>query len=291
MFNGMINVIKPPQMTSHDVVSWFRKRLNMKKIGHSGTLDPMATGVINVFLGQATKLISYQHHPVKKYRAEMLLGYTSDTLDGWGNVSKVDDPERLDEAVIHEAIQSFVGEIEQIPPMYSAIKINGQKMYQLARKGQIIEREPRKITIYSIDEIKIVENSITFDVVCSRGTYIRTLVDDIGEKLKTKAIMTNLIRMENENFSLQDAMTLEEIQNAIDHDDYSFILDLLKIMNFVEERFELNSSQMMSLKNGLPLQLNVKSDLCLLMHQNTLVGLAGVENGHFKIFKRFLSEV
>lgn len=291
MISGLINVVKPPQMTSHDVVSWMRRHFGIKKIGHSGTLDPMATGVINIFIGDATKLIEYQHHPIKKYRAKMLLGYTSDTLDIWGKVSKEIMNNKYCDEDIKKAVKSFIGEINQIPPMYSAIKINGQKMYQLARKGQVVKREPRTVIIHNIKIINIVENSITLDITCSRGTYIRTLIDDIGAKLNTRAVMTDLIRIENEGYNLKEAMTLEEINKYILNDDYSFIIKMVDILSNINEELILSSEEMKLFKNGITPYLKIKSELCILKYNNLLVGLAGNKDGKICIYKRFLSEV
>ena len=175
--------------------------------------------------------------------------------------------------------------------MYSAIKINGQKMYQLARKGQVVKREPRTIMIHNIKIVNIVENSITLDITCSRGTYIRTLIDDIGIKLNTCAVMTDLIRIENEGYNLQESMTLEEINNHIIDNDYNFIIRMEDILKDSNEEIVLNFEEMKLFKNGITPNLKIESELCLIKYNRLLVGIAGNKDGNICIYKRFLSEV
>ncbi len=291
MKTGMINVVKPPQMTSHDVVSWMRRQLKMKKIGHTGTLDPMATGVVNVMIGQATRLIPYLQNSRKTYRASMRLGYTSDTLDRWGLVENVEEFKMPSSQEILEVFEQFIGEVSQIPPMYSAIKVGGRKLYELARQGEVIERKNRTIHIDKIVLYDIVESSIIFDVVCSRGTYIRTLIDDIGKALGTRAIMTELIRTENEGVKIEQAMTLEEIRLRLNCDDESMILSPLEMMKDVRERIVLDEERLNDLKNGRRFELKVENELALLIYQEKLVGIAGKQDGNAIVLRRFISEV
>ena len=183
--NGIILVNKPTGKTSHDIVSIMRRLTGIRKIGHTGTLDPMADGVLPVCIGNATRVSDMLTNADKKYTAELILGMTTDTLDAEGEVITECRVDVTEDEIIN-AINSFIGEIEQIPPMYSAIKKDGKKLYELAREGKTAEREPRRITIYDI-KIKNInpENySVTIDVHCSKGTYIRSLIFDIGEKLK-----------------------------------------------------------------------------------------------------------
>lgn len=211
MINGFINVLKPPGMTSHDVVSFIRRTYKIKKVGHAGTLDPAAAGVLPIAVGKATRLIEYMTDADKAYRAELTLGYSTDSGDITGNIVKKSNFITPESNVITNVLDSFMGEIQQIPPMHSAIKINGTKLYDLARKGVSIERPPRTVTIKKISLIKKSIDHFLFDVECSKGTYIRTLCLDIGVKLNIPSVMSFLIRTRVGGFKLEQASTLEEI--------------------------------------------------------------------------------
>ena len=214
MLDGFLNVYKEQGYTSFDVVAKLRGILKQKKIGHTGTLDPMAEGVLLVCLGQATKLSEMLIDKDKTYRCVMLLGKTTDTEDVTGKVltETADIP---DEASVIEAVNSFIGTYGQIPPMYSAIKVNGKKLYEYARQGIEIERSPREVTIF---EVKIEDVSlprVTFTIHCSKGTYIRTLCKDIGEFLGCGAAMKTLVRTRVSEFFLEQALTLGQIEQAV----------------------------------------------------------------------------
>ncbi|WP_338053250.1 tRNA pseudouridine(55) synthase TruB [Clostridium thermosuccinogenes] len=217
--NGILNVMKPPGMTSFDVVASLRRILKTKKIGHTGTLDPGAVGVLPVCVGSATKAIEFMTEKDKLYRAELKLGITTDTQDITGQVTDTRKVNVTREQVL-DAIMSFVGTYSQVPPMYSAVKINGQKLYELARSGKTIEREPRVVNIYYINVIDISEEdgSVLFDVACSKGTYIRTLCADIGEKLGCGGCMSFLIRLKSGPFDLESSLTLDEIEELYSAD-------------------------------------------------------------------------
>ena len=208
---GIINFLKPPGMTSHDVVAVTRRKLKIKKVGHTGTLDPMAAGVLPVCIGKATKIIEYIQDDQKQYRAEMKLGAETDTQDRWGSVINA-KAMSLDETAIREAILSFRGEIDQIPPMFSALKVNGKKLYELAREGVTVERKSRRRTIFNIDFIKMTDNKVWLDVQCSKGTYIRTLCHDIGQKLNCGAYMSFLLRTATGIFNLENGIDVETLQ-------------------------------------------------------------------------------
>lgn len=212
MTEGIVNVLKPPGMTSHDVVSYVRKIYQIKRVGHAGTLDPAAAGVLPVFVGPATRLIEYTTDANKSYRVEMTLGYETDTGDDTGRIIRSAECAVPSVDKMADILEKFVGEIDQVPPMYSAIKVGGKKLYELARNGVTIERKARRITIHSINLIKICNNKILFDVCCSKGTYIRTLCTDIGNVLNCPTVMSFLVRSRVGSFSLQDAWTLEEIK-------------------------------------------------------------------------------
>lgn len=214
MYNGLINIYKEKDFTSHDVVAKLRGILKQKKIGHTGTLDPNAEGVLPVCLGKATKLCDMLTGTKKQYQVTFLFEKETDTEDIWGNVTKIHEPVSAKEQ-IKETILSFVGEYDQIPPMYSAKKINGKKLYELAREGKVIERKPEKIQIYEIKDISIDYPEVTMTVTCSKGTYIRSLCRDIGHKLDNGACMTKLVRTKSSGFKIEYAHTLSEIEDAM----------------------------------------------------------------------------
>lgn len=217
--DGIFNVLKPPGMTSHDVIGFLRRALNTKKIGHGGTLDPDSAGVLPVFAGTATRLLSYAMEGRKQYIAEFTLGEQRDTGDDSGTLVKTMPVPELSEAKLKEVLQSFLGKQIQLPPMYSAVKINGQKLYQLARKGVEVERKARPIEIYKLEllDAKLPAESIsakysfTVAVECSKGTYIRVLGEDIATALGTCGTMSFLLRTQVGSYLLNEAHTLQEI--------------------------------------------------------------------------------
>ncbi|MDF2590211.1 MAG: truB [Anaerocolumna sp.] len=216
MYNGIINVYKEKGYTSHDVVAKLRGILKQKKIGHTGTLDPDATGVLPVCLGNGTKLCDILTDKDKTYEAVLLLGVTTDTQDITGTVL---DTKKVssDLKTIEDVILSFIGEYEQVPPMYSAIKVNGKRLYELAREGKEVERSARKVWIHNIQiiESNIESNEYRFTVDCSKGTYIRTLCHDIGLKLGCGGCMKSLVRTKVGTFTIENSLTLSEISNKI----------------------------------------------------------------------------
>jgi tRNA pseudouridine55 synthase len=212
MPDGFINVLKPPGMTSHDVVSFIRRVYKMKKVGHAGTLDPAAAGVLPVALGKATRLIEYMADADKEYRTEMTLGFTTDSGDDTGNILKQSDFTMPSEAEINLTFKKFLGKITQIPPIYSAIKINGQRACDLARQNIEVSIPQREIEIHRMALLKQNESSILFDVECSKGTYIRTLCMDMGQCLGIPAVMSFLVRLRVGSFCLANSVTLDEIK-------------------------------------------------------------------------------
>lgn len=209
---GVINIIKPEGMTSHDVVNFLRKKLNIKRIGHTGTLDPMATGVLPICIGKATRISEYLLNLDKEYIGELTLGSETDTQDSSGQVINKSD-KKVDKDLIINSMAKFVGDIEQVPPMYSALKHKGKKLYELAREGITIERKSRPITIFNLEVLKIEKNrKILFKVKCSKGTYIRTLCNDIGIDLGTFGHMSSLQRISTGTFKIEDGYSLEYIE-------------------------------------------------------------------------------
>lgn len=216
MYNGIINVYKEEGYTSHDVVAKLRGILKQKKIGHTGTLDPQAQGVLPVCLGNATRLCDMMTEKTKTYEAVMLLGIATDTLDTSGNIIRTCERVLGREDII-AAIESFKGEYDQIPPMYSAKKVGGRKLYELAREGIEIKREPVRVRIENIIIYDISDDNRTvrFEVTCSKGTYIRSLCDDIGKKLDHAACMSQLKRTRSGVFDISTAITLKEIEELV----------------------------------------------------------------------------
>ena len=213
--SGVINIYKEAGYTSHDVVAKLRGILKQKKIGHTGTLDPQAQGVLPVCLGKGTKLCDLLADHDKEYEAVLRLGITTDTQDMEGNVlqeSSVQVPEKE----VRTCILSFQGEQMQVPPMYSALKVNGKKLYELAREGKVVERKARPVTFHKIEVLWMELPKVKIRVQCSKGTYIRTLCNDIGEKLGCGGCMEELLRTRVERFALEDAVKLDEVQKAME---------------------------------------------------------------------------
>lgn len=212
--NGVIVVNKPQNWTSHDCVAVVRRVIGVKRVGHTGTLDPMATGVLPVCVGTAARINEYLDYDTKTYDCVMKLGIITDTLDIWGEVLEERPVPDMDEAVIAETIMGFTGEISQIPPKYSALKVAGKKLYEYARAGQEVEIKPRKINIkhISVNNIDLENKEISFTVECSKGTYIRSLCADIGEKLGCGACMSGLVRTKTGVFTLDDTVDIEAVK-------------------------------------------------------------------------------
>jgi tRNA pseudouridine55 synthase len=212
VLNGIINIRKEKGYTSHDVVAVVRRILKQKKVGHTGTLDPDAEGVLPICVGKATKLADYIMNSGKTYQAEITFGAETTTQDSSGDITKCYNID-FDEEKIRKAVESFKGEYMQIPPMYSAIKVNGKKLYELARKGQTVERKARKVKIYDIKIDKFLPpDKIVITVDCSKGTYIRTLSEDIGKKLDFGGYMSYLCRTRSSAFKIENSITLSELE-------------------------------------------------------------------------------
>ena len=211
MPNGFVNVLKAPGITSHDIINHLRKIYSMKKVGHAGTLDPAAAGVLPVGLGKATRMLEYMDEADKSYKAEVTFGYSTDTGDDTGKVIEEAEYTMPSEDRVKEVLNSFRGTIKQRPPMHSAIRINGEKAYKLARKNIEVEMPEREVTIYDINLQEMTADGFIFEVVCSKGTYIRTLCRDIGKKLNIPTVMSFLIRSHVGVFKLDTAWSTEEI--------------------------------------------------------------------------------
>lgn len=224
--NGILNINKPQGMTSHDVVSRVRRAVGVKRVGHTGTLDPMATGVLPVCIGSAARITEYLDMDFKTYRCTMLLGKITDTQDIWGDVLEERGTDGVDAAAIKDAFRGFCGLIEQKPPMYSAVRVNGRRLYEYARAGEEIEVKSRRVYIkkLEIEDIDLEANTVRFCVQCSKGTYIRTICQDVGQKLGCGAVMTALERTASGRFDLETAVELEKLQQMSEEEIRSLIL-------------------------------------------------------------------
>ncbi|WP_017414492.1 tRNA pseudouridine(55) synthase TruB [Clostridium tunisiense] len=287
---GIINVYKPTGITSFDVVRKIKKIARQKKVGHCGTLDPEASGVLPVCLGRATKAIEFIMDDFKIYEAELKLGVVTDTYDREGKIIEEKNVNLQSEEVI-AAINSFVGEIEQIPPMYSALKHNGQKLYELARQGIEIEREPRKITIYSIDIVEIKIPIVKILVKCSKGTYIRSLCYDIGSALGCGAMMWSLERHGTGSFVKEDSINIDQLNEENIKD---FLLPIESTFEnyhriIVDEKFQKLLVNGVAVKdNKLVKDLNKSVYYTIFNEENTFIGIAYYSDIGLKLLKVFV---
>ncbi|MDP8253897.1 MAG: tRNA pseudouridine(55) synthase TruB [Candidatus Kaelpia aquatica] len=231
MFNGFLLVDKPAGITSHDVVDFIRRRFNIRRVGHGGTLDPLATGLLILMLGRATKLSQHIIGLDKDYFAQMSLGFSTTTGDLDGKIVKKAEDEsylNLKETDIQRAVDSFIGEIDQIPPMYSAVKYKGKRLYKLARRGIEVQRKSRKVKVYDMTIEKIELPEISLNVKCSRGLYIRQLCVDLGEKLGYPAHLSRMVRTSVGKFSLDQAKSLDQILNESDSEKYIIAIETVR---------------------------------------------------------------
>ncbi|WP_300410554.1 tRNA pseudouridine(55) synthase TruB [Lagierella sp.] len=224
ILDGVINVYKEREMTSHDVVFQLRKILKTKKIGHAGTLDPNVTGVLAICIGNSTKLSSYLMNNSKTYIGELYFGIETDTEDIWGNIIKTDCKIPSEEELTRVIDEFNQKSILQTPPMYSAIKVNGKKLYEIARKGEVIDRKSRKVFIYDISLLRFYENKAQIKVTCSKGTYIRTLFKNIAEKCGSCGTMSSLVRISSGGLKIDSALTLNKIKFLAESEIFDFII-------------------------------------------------------------------
>ncbi|SDG71761.1 tRNA pseudouridine(55) synthase TruB [Desulfosporosinus hippei] len=249
---GIINVLKPPGMTSSDVVVWIRRNLKMKKVGHTGTLDPGVAGVLPICVGKATRLAEYITDQGKNYIAEVKFGITTDTQDAYGKVIQEALPS-LDKADLERILPDFTGKISQFPPLFSAVRKEGKHLYEYARKGIPIEVTPREVLIYKLNLEQWYEGEFpkaVLNIECSKGTYIRTICHDLGQTLGCGAHMSYLVRVRSGSFKIQESWTLEEIEEAVRNNDYSFILPLTAGIDL--PRVSLSEVRANAFRNGLP---------------------------------------
>ena len=255
--NGIICIHKPQDFTSFDVVAKMRGITKTKKIGHSGTLDPMATGVLPLFFGTATRACDRMPNHDKAYIAGFRLGLKTDTYDIWGTVLEKQTA-RFTKEQVEEALAGFTGTVEQLPPMYSAVRVNGQRLYDLARQGMTVERKTRRVTIYTCRLLEFCSETQSgrLEISCSKGTYIRSICYDLGEKLGCGGVMTSLIRTQSGVFRLKDCIGLEQAQQCADQDDFSTVLLPVEHVFASLPVIRLNEVQSRMFLNGLRLDLN-----------------------------------
>lgn len=277
--NGIINFYKPKGMTSHGAVSFFRKLLNIKRIGHTGTLDPNAEGVLPICIGKATRVSEYLLSADKEYLGELTLGKATDTQDGDGETIK-ESFKKVSEEEIRTIFNNYKGDILQVPPMYSALKQNGKKLYELAREGKTVERAARPITIYEL-EIKNIDNNrkIEFLARCSKGTYIRTLCNDIGEDLGTFGYMSNLLRVSVGSFKIKNSYRKEDLEKMSISQLEKILLPIdFALMDF--ESIVIKDDLYKRLVNGVKIEIeNNKIDLETILRvysNNEFIGLGNI---------------
>jgi len=282
--NGIVIVDKPQEWTSQDVTARLRRVFNTRRIGHGGTLDPMATGVLPVFVGRATRGVEFFEHAEKTYETVLRLGLTTDTEDIWGETLEQRDV-AFSQETLEQVLESFRGEILQIPPMYSALKVNGQKLCDLARKGREVERKPRPITIHELTLLEQTENTLRLRVKCSKGTYIRTLCKDIGEALGCGGCMAQLRRVTAGEYTIEEAVPLQELLDTQEPEKYLRGVDTM-FRNYPEVK--LTSNQEKRCRNGNSFTLNLPDGTYRAYSQTgEFLMLAKVEDGVMSTIKSF----
>lgn len=281
--NGIIIIYKPKGWTSHDIVAKVKK-LTQEKVGHTGTLDPLATGVLPLLIGKGTLCSKYLINHDKKYKVILKLGKKTSTGDEEGEIIEEQNinEQILDKLKIEEILKKFIGEQEQIPPIYSAIKVKGKKLYEYARNNQEIKIEPRKITIYGINLLKIDKsrNEIQFEVKCSKGTYIRSLCEDIAKTLGTVGYMKELERTEVGDFKLEQSISIDDLISISESDKSKIeekIIGIEELFNNLEN-IELNKRKLQLFLNGVKLTVDNKPGLYRIYSNNAFIGIGIVKN-------------
>lgn len=294
---GILLINKPQQMTSHDVVAILRRKLNIKRIGHTGTLDPNVTGVLPICIGPATRLSEYIMHQGKSYRCTMKFGKSTTTYDKWGDTVNESTLVEFDRDEIIGVLKKFTGKISQRPPIYSAIKIKGKKLYDYARQDKDVEIPSREVTIYSIELLSIYRDQISFDVACSKGTYIRSLVHDIGLELGTYAYMTDLVRTRVGRFNLSDCVSIDQIKKLESSQIEGLILPINKEVLYNLSSININDDIRDRILNGQKINLlnyngfSIDKNHLDKLDQNNLavfcngdfLGIGKVDNNIFKM--------
>ena len=279
MIDGFINLNKPSGMTSHDAVNRVRRIFSTRKVGHAGTLDPAASGVLPVAINRATKFITYLVDCDKSYRAEILFGIATDSGDLEGSViARANDFIMPTVDAFNTALKDFVGEIEQTPPKFSAIKIHGRKAYDLARKDIAFDMPSRRVKINRLELVTLSKDTATIDVDCGKGTYIRSLARDLGERLNLPATLKSLVRLRVGDFDLNNALTLDDIKNI----GADCLLPIEGCLNHLP-RFELDERRIKAFMNGLPTTVNANDERALrICAGENFLGVGRIERGELR---------
>ena len=287
--HGILVIDKPKDFTSFDVVAKLRGIFKTKKIGHSGTLDPMATGVLPIFIGNATKAIDMQLNADKEYLATIQFGVKTDTGDITGEVLEQSE-KTVTEKELKETLPHFLGKQSQIPPMYSAVKINGTPLYKFARKGQEVERKPREIVIHEVKyKGKAEHNQFVISVLCSKGTYIRTLVEAIGAAVQCPATLAALRRTKAGEYTLEQAITIKDLQEAKEQGELQAMLKPVSSVFLTYPKVQIDGEMIKALRNGIKLP-TTENDGCYAIWQgDTFFGVVDVKDKILRVRKLFLS--
>ena len=282
MKDGFINLNKPSGMTSHDAVNHLRKIFSTRKVGHAGTLDPLASGVLPIAINRATKFIEYLADCDKSYRAEILFGIATDSGDLEGKIiSRAENFHMPTADEFNAAMKIFVGESEQIPPKFSAIKIHGRKAYDLARKKLEFEMPSRRVKIFRLELVALDKNSATIEIDCGKGTYVRSLAIDLGERLNLPATLKNLIRLSVDDFDLKNSLTFDEIKKF----GADCLLPIENCLNHLP-MFELDERRIRAFMNGLPTTINAADKKFLrIISGGKFLGVGRIENGELRSSK------
>lgn len=285
--NGILLIDKPEGWTSHDIAAKLKGMLRERRIGHSGTLDPMATGLLVMFVGRATRAVEFAEAQSKRYIAGLRLGVSTDTQDTTGNILRSCEASVTREALA-DAIKPFIGDIMQIPPMYSAIKVNGQKLCDIARRGGEVERKPRPVTIHGIEILGGEKADWTLDVECSKGTYIRTLCNDIGDSLNVGGCMSSLRRIRAGEFSVDDAHSIEDVQRAKEAGDVESLLIPVDSLFSRAEEYTVSGGSERKLRCGNDFSSAVSDGEYRVYSQaGEFLALCRAANGRMKTIKSF----
>lgn len=281
-YNGLLNINKEPGMTSHDVVNRVRRALGQKRVGHAGTLDPAATGILLVCTGQATRLVEYLVPGTKTYQGAILLGRATDTYDSEGETTSEADTSHLSREIVEEAMVAFTGDIQQVPPAYSAVKRNGVPAYKLARKGEEVVLEARKIRIESFKLLEWDEPKLTFRIVCQAGTYVRSIAHDLGAALRVGGYLESLCRTASGSWQVEDAVSLDELEKAArDGGLENIILPFSEILSDMPG-VSLNEKEATRLGCGQGLQLDVEghpATICARTEEGKLLAILVPDGG------------
>lgn len=291
MKTGILVINKSENMTSHDVVAILRKKLNMKRIGHTGTLDPMATGVLPICIGNSTRISEYIMNQGKSYIATLKFGESTTTYDSEGEITNISDNVSFTSDEINKVLKTFLGDISQTPPIYSAIKVNGKKLYEYARDNEKIEIKSRKVTIYDIKLLEIKNEFAKIYINCSKGTYIRSIIHDLGIKLNSYAHMTELIRTRVGHFDLEnsidiskiDSYSLEDLENSlISINDALYNFESIEVTKIIRDR--LVNGQRINIKDLINTKIP-KDEEIKIISENEFIGIAKINNNILKMEK------